>query len=111
MPTVILARTLKGKGVSFLEGAPNWHGKALKKGDELERAIKELEAQLMPEAAMAIAIEILDRPARPREERVGNGRAAVATSSAISSRRAKRTAPRSRGSAPPTRASSRSTPT
>ena len=45
VPTVILARTLKGKGVSFLEGAPNWHGKALKKGDELNRAIAELEAQ------------------------------------------------------------------
>ena len=36
---MILARTLKGKGVSFLEGAPNWHGKALKKGEELDRAI------------------------------------------------------------------------
>ena len=35
VPTVILARTLKGKGVSFLEDAPNWHGKALKKGEEL----------------------------------------------------------------------------
>jgi transketolase len=47
LPTVILARTLKGKGVSFLEGAPNWHGKALKKGDELDRAIAELEGQLV----------------------------------------------------------------
>jgi transketolase len=45
VPTVVLARTLKGKGVSFLEGAPNWHGKALKKGDELDKAIAELEAQ------------------------------------------------------------------
>ena len=47
VPTVILARTLKGKGVSFVENAPNWHGKALKKGDELDRAIAELEAQLV----------------------------------------------------------------
>jgi transketolase len=46
-PTVILARTLKGKGVSFLENAPHWHGKALKKGDELNRAIAELEAQIV----------------------------------------------------------------
>ena len=30
MPTVILRKTFKGKGVSFLEDAPNWHGKALK---------------------------------------------------------------------------------
>jgi transketolase len=47
-PTVILARTVKGKGVSFLEGAPNWHGKPLKKGEEMERAIRELEAQMVP---------------------------------------------------------------
>jgi transketolase len=34
-PTVIVARTLKGKGVSFTEGKDAWHGKALKK-DEAE---------------------------------------------------------------------------
>jgi transketolase len=48
-PTAILARTFKGHGVSFLADAPNWHGKALKKGDELQKALKELEAQLVPE--------------------------------------------------------------
>ena len=47
VPTMILARTLKGQGVSFLAGQPNWHGKALKKGDEMARAIAELEAQLV----------------------------------------------------------------
>jgi transketolase len=49
-PTAILARTEKGYGVSFLSGAANWHGKALK-GDELARAMKELEAQLVTEPA------------------------------------------------------------
>jgi transketolase len=49
VPSVILARTLKGKGVSFLEAAPNWHGKPLKKGDEMDRALRELEAQLVAE--------------------------------------------------------------
>ena len=48
-PSVILARTAKGRGVSFLEGKPHWHGKALKKGDEMDRAIRELEAQFVPE--------------------------------------------------------------
>src|SRR5438105_7533068 len=45
-PTMILARTEKGKGVSFTEGKDNWHGKAFKK-DELEKAVKELEAQIV----------------------------------------------------------------
>jgi transketolase len=44
-PTVILGRTLKGKGLSWIEGTGGWHGKALKKGEELDRAIAELEAQ------------------------------------------------------------------
>ena len=49
-PTVILARTAKGKGVSFTEARPNWHGRALKP-DEATRAYAELEAQLQPETA------------------------------------------------------------
>lgn len=52
-PTMILARTLKGQGVSFLAGQPNWHGKPLKKGDEADRAIRELEAQFESEPAGA----------------------------------------------------------
>ena len=43
-PTMILARTIKGKGVSFAEGKDGWHGKAFKKGEELDRALAELEA-------------------------------------------------------------------
>ena len=40
-PVMIIAKTLKGKGVSFLEDKNGWHGKALKR-DELARALKEL---------------------------------------------------------------------
>ncbi|HXE30665.1 MAG TPA: transketolase [Terriglobales bacterium] len=40
-PTVLLARTLKGKGVAFIEDKNGWHGKALKK-DEAVAAIDEL---------------------------------------------------------------------
>ena len=47
-PTMILARTIKGKGVSFVEGLNGWHGRPLKK-DEAERAIAELESQFVPE--------------------------------------------------------------
>ncbi len=48
-PTMILARTEKGKGISLFEGKPGWHGKPLKKGEEMQRAIDELEAQFVPE--------------------------------------------------------------
>lgn len=41
-PAMIVARTLKGKGVSFLEDRDGWHGKPLKKGEELENALKEI---------------------------------------------------------------------
>ncbi len=44
-PTAIIAKTVKGKGVSFMENAVGWHGVA--PGDEdYEKAIAELEAQL-----------------------------------------------------------------
>lgn len=48
-PTVILAKTVKGKGVSFMENQAGWHGKApndeqfAQARAELEAAIKELE--------------------------------------------------------------------
>lgn len=40
-PTAILARTVKGKGVSFLEGRVGWHGKPLRE-EELAQALREL---------------------------------------------------------------------
>jgi transketolase len=42
-PTVIVAKTIKGKGVSFLANASGWHGKALNKEQE-EQALEELKA-------------------------------------------------------------------
>ena len=41
-PTVIIARTIKGKGVSFMENNVAFHGKAPTR-EEAERALKELE--------------------------------------------------------------------
>src|SRR3990170_1251571 len=40
-PVMIIAKTIKGKGVSFIEDVTNWHGKTLKK-DEFSRALEEL---------------------------------------------------------------------
>ncbi len=47
-PTVLLAKTYKGKGISFIENKPDWHGKPLKKGDETQKALDELTKQLSP---------------------------------------------------------------
>lgn len=41
-PLMIIAKTIKGKGISFLEDQDGWHGKALDPHD-FERALKELE--------------------------------------------------------------------
>ena len=48
-PTVILAKTVKGKGISFMENQAGWHGKAPNAAQyaqakaELEAKIAELE--------------------------------------------------------------------
>jgi len=47
-PTVLLAKTFKGRGISVMEDHPDWHGKPLKKGEETHKAIEELTAQLKP---------------------------------------------------------------
>lgn len=43
-PQMIIAHTVKGKGISFIENKVEWHGIAPKK-DELEKALLELDAQ------------------------------------------------------------------
>jgi transketolase len=42
-PTVIVARTIKGKGVSFMEGQAAWHGQAIS-SDNFQQALTQLEA-------------------------------------------------------------------
>jgi|GEM_PF-38572 len=42
-PTAIIARTIKGKGVSFMENQPQWHG-AAPNAEQLQVALAELEA-------------------------------------------------------------------
>ena len=44
VPSVIIANTIKGKGVSFMEGEAKWHGKAPNE-EEYENAINELKLQ------------------------------------------------------------------
>ena len=44
-PSVILAKTVKGKGVSFMENESGWHGKA-PNAEQYERAVAELDAAI-----------------------------------------------------------------
>lgn len=44
-PTIIIAKTIKGKGVSFMENKVEWHGKAPNE-EEYKKAIEELEKSL-----------------------------------------------------------------
>ncbi len=44
MPTMIIGNCAKGKGVSFMENNPEWHGKA-PKGDEVAKANSEIDAK------------------------------------------------------------------
>ena len=45
-PTAIIAKTVKGKGVSFMENRVEWHG-AAPKDAQCEQALAELQAQLI----------------------------------------------------------------
>ncbi len=82
-PIMIIARTFKGKGVSFIENKDGWHGKPVGK-EELESAIKELgpvdksiraeipkPEELKPEETPGVEIPIpsydLDKPVATRK--------------------------------------------
>ncbi|MBI3697863.1 MAG: transketolase [Acidobacteria bacterium] len=51
-PTVVLARTIKGKGIAFAEDRMGWHGRALKKGEETDTAIGALQSRLNDQPAV-----------------------------------------------------------
>ncbi len=43
-PSIIIAKTVKGKGVSFMENQAGWHGKA-PNAEQLAEALRELEGR------------------------------------------------------------------
>ncbi len=63
-PTVILARTIKGKGVSYMENEASWHGTAPKK-EQFEKALTEL---LTPDFPRARVDALLQRAAANASE-------------------------------------------
>jgi len=44
-PTCIIAKTVKGKGVSFMENVVGWHGKVTKGREQLDQALAEIGAE------------------------------------------------------------------
>jgi transketolase len=56
-PTFIVAHTVKGKGVSFMENDPEWHGKA-PKPEEAVRAIREIVGEPVPAWAAPVVAEL-----------------------------------------------------
>ncbi len=43
-PTVIIAHTIKGQGVSYMEGSPSWHGSVALTDSDLRRGLRDLGA-------------------------------------------------------------------
>ena len=62
-PQAILARTVKGHGVSFLAGKEHWHGKPLSK-DQLAQALKEIGTtiEIPPDPGKSYARAVLPQP-------------------------------------------------
>jgi transketolase len=56
-PTFIVAHTVKGKGVSFMENDPEWHGKS-PKPEEAVRAVREIAGSPAPAWAEPIIAEL-----------------------------------------------------
>jgi transketolase len=77
-PTAIIALTKKGKGVSFIEDQDGWHGKPLKKGDEVEKALRELPLSGAPRAVViakpspAAEVKPVRKPMAPPEYKLGD---------------------------------------
>ena len=64
-PVMIIAKTMKGKGVSFIENKDGWHGKALNQ-DELQKALTEIgevDVALRGAIALPTAIAVIPAPA------------------------------------------------
>ncbi len=57
-PTIIIAKTLKGKGVKFIEDKNDWHGKALSQ-QELKKALNSLPSPNMPNIPSRLPIQII----------------------------------------------------
>jgi transketolase len=67
-PTAVIARTVKGKGVSFIENKEGWHGKALDP-EQAKQAIAELGGEVR---SRTFSVAKPDRWERPSMQRTGS---------------------------------------
>ena len=87
-PTMILARTIKGKGISLMEGKEGWHGKPLKKGEELNKALAELQLQFVPDEGPPPQPPMPRTVSRPAPRQASIGRSAYKLGDQVATREA-----------------------
>jgi transketolase len=68
-PTALIARTVKGKGVSFLEGQPGWHGKALDR-EKMDAALAEIGPERPKPSVPARRVGSYEAPRPGKRERI-----------------------------------------
>ncbi len=66
-PSVVIARTLKGKGVSFMEDKAGWHGRAPNR-EQLGQALKELGVEYLPRDEMILLAQDFQKKADEKTE-------------------------------------------
>jgi transketolase len=72
-PTCIIANTIKGKGVSFMEGQHGWHGVATKKRQQLDQALADIGAEISTE----FVEKMLDKSAKINQTNAVRAKAAL----------------------------------
>ncbi len=68
-PVMLIAKTIKGKGISFIENKDGWHGKALNR-EQCDRALKELgEVDPTLRGEISLPEDLKPKEENPREEK------------------------------------------
>lgn len=70
-PTMIIAKTIKGKGVSFIENKEGWHGKTLNE-DQLKKALDELGKIKKVKVGLKLPKNITPKKYSPRSVTIEN---------------------------------------
>jgi len=69
-PTCIIAETVKGKGVSFMEAKAGWHGVATKGREQLDQALADIGAEQVTQAFVEQMLALSEQKQQANEARV-----------------------------------------